>query len=383
MKESRKAMKRKILKVIVPILVLAMLLQVPFALSASASDLADSSKYEFVISKAEDGAAGNVKVQLFATTAESAEITTFGAALVFDTEKFDIVNKSGEVVTDAYLVDSKQVGSSFPITAEPVDEGLSFNQDFMGSTTLTSYNADSGEMYLFISALSDVGLSVAPNSLLATFYLQTKGDAVPSAENMRKMELSEVRNAQACPNFAIYPGEISSTDHAFNPLDESDIITDVTLTFDYPVAPATGNVSGALTGDNQSAPITIVLANEEASYETTVSGKSAEYQFTDVAPGTYTITFTSLGSLGYTINNVVVAADETKEVPSINLLYGDCNEDGAITGQDVGILLNAYGASEAVCDVDGNGTVTGQDLGVIVLSSHFGMSADLQQITLD
>ena len=144
-----------------------------------------------------------------------------------------------------------------------------------------------------------------------------------------------------------------------------------------------GTVSGTLTGDNMSAPITLTLSNETNSYEVVVKGKSADYSFENVLPGTYTLQMSAVGSLGYTIKNVVVTAGTNKEIENVYLLFGDCNEDGAITGQDVGILLNAYGSSVAACDVDGNGTVTGQDLGIIILASHFGVSASMQVKTLD
>ena len=49
---------KRMLKILVPVLVLAMLIQVPFALNASASTLSDETSYQFTLTKAEDTAPG-------------------------------------------------------------------------------------------------------------------------------------------------------------------------------------------------------------------------------------------------------------------------------------------------------------------------------------
>ena len=146
----------------------------------------------------------------------------------------------------------------------------------------------------------------------------------------------------------------------------------------------TGTVTGTLTSDNLRAPITITLSDGTNEYTTQVAGLSADYSFANVLPGTYTLKMSAAGSLGYTVNNVVVSAGEAKDIPSVYVMFGDCNEDGIITAQDLSNILTDFGEStDSTSDVDGSGTVTAQDIGVILLASHFGVGADTQVMTLD
>ncbi|MFM1936805.1 MAG: Dockerin type domain [Planctomycetota bacterium] len=48
-------------------------------------------------------------------------------------------------------------------------------------------------------------------------------------------------------------------------------------------------------------------------------------------------------------------------------VVGDLNGDGLVNGQDLGILLGAWGPSAgSPADLDGDGVVNGQDLGVLL-----------------
>lgn len=371
-------MKRNVLKILVSVLVLALLLQVPFALSASASTLSEGTSYKFLVTGADEGAPGNTLVKLYATTDENELITTFGATLVINTEEIDLVNNAGEVVTDTYKSANKQLGESFPLSAAEVDEGESFV--FLPSCSLASYNSTTGEMYLFISGLSVAGLSVAENSELASFYLQAKEGVTPSVENIRLMMLSEYKNAEACPSASVAPGEISSKATVFEPAAEN-IVTNLDLEFDVVKY---GTVTGTINGDNNTADITVELKNgNEVVATQVVKGAEAVYNFDAVLPGTYTIAISSPGSLGFTVNNVVVTAENETVVLPVYLLFGDCNEDGTITAQDISNILTEFGEnSTSTSDVDGSGTVTAQDIGVIILANHFGIGAASQVIDL-
>ncbi|MEY5032001.1 MAG: hypothetical protein RL354_1032 [Planctomycetota bacterium] len=59
-------------------------------------------------------------------------------------------------------------------------------------------------------------------------------------------------------------------------------------------------------------------------------------------------------------------------VPAANLLHGgsipagDLNGDGAINSIDLGILLNAWGASGSAADLDGNGSVESADIAILL-----------------
>jgi hypothetical protein len=62
----------------------------------------------------------------------------------------------------------------------------------------------------------------------------------------------------------------------------------------------------------------------------------------------------------------------TGAVPAANLLHGgsvptgDLNGDGIINSIDLGILLNAWGASGSSADLNGNGIVDSADIAVLL-----------------
>ena len=373
-------MKRKILKVLVPVLVLAMLLQVPFAFSASASDLSEASAYVFVVSKAAAGSAGNLEVGLYLTTDNTELIDGFGAALALDGSVYDFVNKDGVIITDDYKTNSKQVGASFALAATAVDEGEKFIR--LDEFSMISYNADTDTFYLFVSGCSYDGLTVDGKCQIADFYLKLKEGQKFSETNIRKMEVSEWRETGGCPSPAIYPGAVSSKDVIFEPVPEN-FVTDITVTLPSLNGAVDGS-AGISAVDNARAPITVRLFNGVNEYTATTQGTDG-YSFDDVEEGTYSIEISAPGSLGYTINNLVVEAGETAVPPSVSLLFGDCDQNGTIAGQDIAQLFTEYGQevdAEDACDVDGNGTVTGQDLGIILLTSHYGMDVTTQVIDL-
>ncbi|MEE2973589.1 MAG: lectin-like protein, partial [Planctomycetota bacterium] len=60
----------------------------------------------------------------------------------------------------------------------------------------------------------------------------------------------------------------------------------------------------------------------------------------------------------------IVEFEPDPEVPCL----GDLNEDGAITGADLGLLLGSWGSCPAPCsaDLNGDGAVTGADIGLLL-----------------
>jgi hypothetical protein len=52
--------------------------------------------------------------------------------------------------------------------------------------------------------------------------------------------------------------------------------------------------------------------------------------------------------------------------PAETVVPGDVNGDGLVDGADVGLLLSAYGTSDAGADVNGDGIVDGADLGIVL-----------------
>ena len=374
---------KRMLKVLVPVLVLAMLIQVPFALNASASTLSDETSYQFTLTKAEDTAPGNVAVKLTATTDEEELITTFGATLVLDATKYDFVNQSGEVITDNYKKTVAQLGTGFPITAPAFDEGEGFN--FVNACSLVSYNATNEEFYVFISGLSALGLNVPAGTEVASFYIQAKDGVKPAEDNVRVMALSEYKDTAACPSAAIVPGEISSKTTVFKPTDE-DIITNVSIVFDFAKQ---GSVNGlnAIKSDNVgelAVDVTVTLANDDNTYTATTKAEQG-FSFDAVEEGTYTITITAPGSLGYTINNVVVVADQETVIPQIYLLFGDGDGDGTIAPKDISDLLTVYGTAlteSNIFNVDGDAVIGPADLSIVLLGDHYGSTSATQVLDL-
>lgn len=376
---------KKILKVLVPVLVLAMLLQVPFAMNASASALSQDTSFKFTLTPGEASDPGNVKAALSMSTDENELITTIGATIVVDATKFDLVNKNGELVTDQYKVDSKQVGADFgKLTATQIGEDEEDLFIYGSFLSLVSYNATNEEFYIFISGLSASGLEVPANSEVFTFFLQAKDGVKPSEENVRAMALSEYKNAEACPAFAIAPGAIGSKS---TPIGTStdDVVTDVSIVFDFP---STGSVTGAIQSDNvgeNAVDVTVVLANETNSYSATTKAEQG-YSFPEVEAGTYTITISAPGSLGYTINNVVVTPENETVVPQIYLMFGDVDNSASIAPKDISDMIQVYGdnATEenAVFNVDGDAVIGPNDISIVLLASHYGAASDTQVLDL-
>ena len=372
---------KKFLKVLVPVLVLAMLLQVPFAMSASASTLSQGTSYNFSLAPSSDPTKGNVEAKLSMTTDENELITTVGATLVVKESAFDLVNSSGEVVTDSYKVDSKQVGTDLSITSTQVGEDAEDVFTYQSFCSLVSYNAANEEFYIFISGLNAGGLNVAANSEIFTFYLQAKDGVKPSEDNVRVMALSEYKTT--CASYAIAPGYVGSKSTPIG-TGTDDIVTAVTVDFNFPSA---GSVSGAITSDNKgiyAVDVTVTLANEANTYTTTTKAEEG-YAFSAVEAGTYTITITAPGSLGYTIYNVVVVPETETAVPSIYLMFGDVDDSGSIAPKDVSDLLTVYGNTLEASDinnVDGDNVIGPADLSIMLLASHYGADSTSQVLDL-
>ena len=149
----------------------------------------------------------------------------------------------------------------------------------------------------------------------------------------------------------------------------------------------TGSVIGHLKSDSlgeNAAPVTAVLSNDAQTYTTTTI-REEDYKFENVLPGTYTLTLSATGSLGYTVMNVVVTAGEIKEVPQVTLLFGDVDANGTIAPKDISDLLGVYGSTVSGVDifnVDGDAVIGPNDLSIILLADHYGASATQQVLDL-
>ena len=375
-------MKKTMMKTLVAILVLAMLIQVPFALSASANTLSQNSSLAFTVNEAENNTSGNVEVKLFANTIATEKITTFAATLVIDVRDFDILDDDGNVITSRYLVDSIKLGDDFPMAATPINEGASF-KDLEG-LSLASYNSTTHELFLCIQGQSLNGSMLSGNTELATFYLQTKNDSVYDEvippvknQNIRLMRADEYKTS-ACPSPAIVPGELSSKNHIFTALAE-DLVTDMDLTVNFVT---TGVIqSGVLEADNKNAEITIVAQSDKHTYTKTSTGDAA-FSLDEVKPGTYTVTITCDACLGYTVTNVVVTKGQTSTLPQIKLVFGDYVADSseAINIRDIsGIITQAlaYNHTDVRADVNGDQMVRLDDVSKAI--TNYGYAKDMMK----
>ena len=382
---------KKIMKIVVPILVLALLIQLP--LSASASTLSEASKLEFDVMEAPEGSPANTQVKLYLTTTSSEEITTVGATLVLkdfatnfalyngvDTNSDDAYDSYVDA-SDSYKVTKKELGIAFPI--EATDIGEDFFIDFP-SASLASYNEDTGEMYLFIAAWND-GI-VFPSGVkteVATFYIQAKEGVTPSNENIRIMNNNEFKNADYCLCNAIYPTAISSSDIVLQP-SVDDIIQEEDFTIDFPEPVLNGSISGTFVSNyNQTAQVKIALYSGDTEVTSvTATGGNPGYSFADVAPGIYKIIMTAPGSLGYKIFNVEVKAGENTPIPLVTLLFGDYDGDGTISVSDFNYIITAYSTNDTAveADVDGDSVISVSDINYAI--SHYLKMSEQQILDL-
>ena len=147
---------------------------------------------------------------------------------------------------------------------------------------------------------------------------------------------------------------------------------------------AGGSITGTFVSKyNNTAEVKIALYDGDNEVDSVVAtGANPDYSFAGVADGTYTIKMSAVGSLGFTVNNVVVKSGENTSVPSVSLLFGDYDGNGVIATTDFSNIITAYSTNtyEAAADVDGNGVITTSDINYAI--SHYNKLDTEQVITL-
>lgn len=147
---------------------------------------------------------------------------------------------------------------------------------------------------------------------------------------------------------------------------------------------AGGTITGTFTCNyNKTADVTIQLMSGDVEVaKTTATGNNPDYTFLDVAPGTYTIKMSAVGSLGYKILNVVVEAGETNTIPSVTLLFGDYDGDGTVSVSDFNYIITAYSTNDysVEADVDGDGVISVGDINYAI--SHYLKMSTEQELDL-
>ena len=65
-------------------------------------------------------------------------------------------------------------------------------------------------------------------------------------------------------------------------------------------------------------------------------------------------------------NNLGISTTRLFTEPGPPPVTGDLNDDGVVNGDDLGILLGAWGQPNSTADLNGDGTVDGIDLGELL-----------------
>jgi len=163
-----------------------------------------------------------------------------------------------------------------------------------------------------------------------------------------------------------------------------------------PNAVHTVKLSGVVQSYNPNNPVTVQLMKNNTVVDTitipSVAGSgqvTQPFSFSDVSPGTYTLTITKPAHTPYTINNIVVSdkdvdltQDPRDQVKLIILLTGDVNGDGSINVNDLNEIWSSlnYGktvgeAQNPLCDLDGNGVINVNDLNILWSAINYGKGA--------
>ena len=365
-------MKSKIFIILVPILVLAMLLQVPFAFSASATDLdtlAAQTKFTFDVQKAAASDPGDIKVDLTVDGTDGELLSTIGATLVVDTNAFDLVDEDGNIVTDTYKADS---------TTLPLEFGIDYGALIdANAISIASYNATNEKMYIFVAGYlmvspEQTGKVVSNNSYLATLYLKTKENVKPGADNLRVMSASEFRTD--CPAGGVYSAGFGAA------INDIFYIADSEVVFNLPQN-GTIVLNDISTNDKPAMTNCVAVLKQGETEIQTAALEGTTITLNDVEPGTYTVILQDDGALSINIINITVVAGETTTLSGFVLMYGNANGDKVINARDVGVVLNNVGGDNVACDANGDGVINARDVGLVLSATHFNASEE--QVTVD
>ena len=213
-------------RLITVLLICVLLFQSSALVQASASDFSDNTEFEYVLTKVDTPEnPGNVKAELFLKTDPKKLITTFGATIVLNLNYFDLVDKKGNVVTDAYKTDVKILENNMPLYAAKIGkDALKFSS--VKGLTIASYNKANNELYLFVCGMAISGIQIEQKSEVAYLYFNAKQDKVP-ANAFRVMKQSEV--GTACKSQAVMVTQIGCTTEVGDSVSKVSISADENL----------------------------------------------------------------------------------------------------------------------------------------------------------
>ena len=127
-------------------------------------------------------------------------------------------------------------------------------------------------------------------------------------------------------------------------------------------------ISGSVTSfGDASGDVTLQLIPEGgsvAAYETVVRGNTANYSFSDVAAGTYTL---KVSKANHTTSEYTVIVGNNSFIQNVELwLFGDCNVDGTINAKDAVLLAQRLAGWDvspnlATSDCNNDGDINAKD----------------------
>ena len=219
-------------------------------MQAAASDFSDNTEFEYVLTKVDTpDNPGNVEAKLFLKTDSEKLITTFGATIVLNLDYFDLVDKKGNVVTDAYKTDVKILENNMPLYASKIGKkSLKFSS--VKGLTIASYNSGNNELYLFVCGMAISGIQIEQKSEVAYLYFNAKQDKVP-ANAFRVMKQSEV--GTACKSQAVMVTQIGCTTEVGDSPSKISINADEALidsSKEIPTEPISEDTSEPVQGDS-------------------------------------------------------------------------------------------------------------------------------------
>ena len=349
-----------------------------------------------------------IRTTLYMKSIDENNISTFGATLIIDLDVVDTLDsETGHVNTSQFAYEYKKPGTQFYVSQADAqtlyDEGIEdavmphsfagYYCDINGAnfnvsqTSITGYKASTNELYVHLSGFSAAGINVA-NAL-------TEGYGTPVAEMLFALKegktFADLEGAIKVMPLADYQKEGNPVWHMRPNLvaqKSGTLYLTANETELYFAQAAEGSVSGSLALQNSSQAITLALTNNDddtIAYSSSLAGGTASFAIEGVKAGTYTLKVASGGSLGYTVNNIVVTADNDTAVGELALLYGDINEDGKIDSDDMGYILLAANylaevgdAANQYADVNGSGKIDSDDMGYIFLASNYLVKAEEQ-----
>ena len=284
------------------------------------------------------------------------------------TVKFDANGGSGTMADQSFTYDVEQALTANAFTKENYTfagwaltaDGDVAHTDRKSVKNLTATNGATVTLYAIWTQNPQVTVTFNANGGSGTMEAQTIYSGVATALTKNAF----TRNGYSFAGWATSASGAKVYD------DEASVTLTANTTLYAVWTENTYTVSGTITsfeGNHEPGDITIELISDDALVtipKKTVTGTEADYEFTNVPQGTYTLKVTKLDHATWT-EKITVNADVTKHDVKIHLL-GDINGDGKVTTIDFAYVYwhvqelegkELTGYQLACADVTGDGDI--------------------------